>query len=474
MKYKFFLLLLTLMPLSFFGCADPDSDDPFGSGSATEIRFENVTANHQKPSKVQFIFSLRDRSGHAVLIPQSEFTGNVNIIIKEDGKAIDYTESHGFVHTAESFGMDVVLVLDYSASMAQNSGIDTMLMGVDLILNGLAESHRVAILEFHDNNPSDNYSVLQEFTSNKEQARMAVENFTDVYNGFSTCWDAVYSGLELFPDEDVASTYRALVFLSDGFDNSSTHVPDDIIYLAKNLGVNILNIGVGENIAPINEQDLIRIADQTGGRYYRANNLGELQGRFADIVDDLGGNYKISYITPKDKTFHVDIWLEYDDKRTEQPISQQVNGAALVDSDRLGIISFNQPLRHDDKADLFIFCEHMPRSITEFRFMLGLSGTIELDGPIQLIPTASGGLFSDGWSEVEIDNDGYFVTSGPEISFGDFGNLFKISLKGLPEGTATIPMTFDNSIYSNGVLFYGGDPSELNTSGNWETTITID
>ena len=31
---------------------------------------------------------------------------------------------------------------------------------------------------------------------------------------------------------------------------------------------------------------------------------------------------------------------------------------------------------------------------------------------------------------------------------------------------------WDNTLYSNGVLFYGGDPGEL-IGGNWQSAVTI-
>lgn len=475
MKHHKFLLLFLIVPaLILLSCLSEDSGDgPFGTGSSSDLSFENVQANHQKPSKVQYIFSLRDRDDHAVLIPQTDFDENVEIIIEEDDVPIDYSESHGFVHTAESFGMDLVLVLDYTASMAQNNGIDTMVQGVDLILDNIAESHRVAVVEFHDNNPADNFSVLQEFTSNKTEASQTVQSFNNVYNGFSTCWDAVYRGLELFPEDSNANTFRALFFLSDGFDNSSSHSPEDIIELARSIGVSVYNIGVGENLNSTNEGKLKNISSRTGGKYYKAENLGILQDRFLDVVDDLGGNYKISYITPKRNTFDVKIWLTYHGKTTDNPIVDTVNGAAIFDSDRNGILSLNQPVKHGSKADVFISADHTPREVSTFKFKLDLPDPVTLDGPIVNIPVGEGGLLNETWNAVANDLE-WYTTSGDELSFGDFGLLFKFTLDNLPDTGVTIPLIFDNSVYSNNIKFYGGDLSELNGEGNWETEIDIE
>jgi Mg-chelatase subunit ChlD len=455
----------------FLSC---DSEDSISSNSRPSLEFVNIQPNHQRPSKVQFIFSLRDNNGHAVLIPQTEFDEAVGITIKENGLQIDYRESHGFVHTAESFGMDVVLVLDYTESMAVNNGIDTMLMGVDSILDGLAESHRVAIVEFHDNQAGDNYSVLQDFTTEKEEARFAIQSFTGAYNGFSTCWDAVYLGLGLFPIEIDSNTVRNLVFLSDGFDNSSIHTPRELSSLAQSIGVRIYNIGVGDFIEPVNEATLREISETTGGMYYRAEELNQLREQFGQIVDDLGGNYKISYITPRRDIFEVEIGISYDGLNTRNPIIASIDGASIFDSDRKGLLSFNEPSVFNETAEMFISADHIPRDITTFRFKIDLPAPIAIVEPIEIISPDVGGLLDDNWTAMAKDIDGYYNTSGPELSFGDSGLLFKINLDNITNPGVAIQITFDNSLYTNDVYFFGGDPSELDLDGNWVKTVVLD
>ncbi len=73
----------------------------------------------------------------------------------------------------------------------------------------------------------------------------------------------------------------------------------------------------------------------------------------------------------------------------------------------------------------------------------------------------------------EKDNLGFFVTSGPELDFGDFGNLFKVTIGNITEPHIDIPFKFDNSIYENDVRFYGTDSTDLDPEGNWSSTISI-
>ncbi len=453
------------------GCEPEGPLSPKPSGA---LNFTNVQDNHQKPSKVQFIFSLRDRDNHAVLIPQDEFNNAVEVSILENNQDIDYRESHGFIHTAESFGMDVVLVLDYSASMAEGGGIDTMLNGVNLILDELAESHRVAIVEFHDNDPADNFSVLQSFTTDKEDARQAVMDFANPYNGFSTCWDAVYLGLEQFEGQADSGRVRNLVFLSDGFDNSSIHTPKELTTLADQKSVRIYNIGVGPDISRVHEDTLEYISDRTGGQYYRASDVSLLRERFESIIDDLGGNYKISYITPKRDNFQVKINLVYGGNRTAQAIDEEVDGAVIFDSDRRGLLSLSRPTLRSGEAELFISADHIPREISAFRFKVDITPSGAVEEPVLLVGSADGGLLGDTWAAVTKDGEGYYNTSGPALNFGDFGVLFKIHLADLSETPADIKITMDNSLYENGVFFYGGNIDEIDQDGNWEKTIIVE
>lgn len=88
------------------------------------------------------------------------------------------------------------------------------------------------------------------------------------------------------PDPNV---FKTLVFLSDGFDNSSFKTPDDIIALAKDRNVHIFAVGIGN----IREENVLKnIAFETGGTYVYAENLKVLQERFKQTITDVKVNIK--------------------------------------------------------------------------------------------------------------------------------------------------------------------------------------
>ena len=186
----------------------------------TEITFKNINVVNQKPSTVQYIFSLLDQFNHAVSINPVELDRG-DLQIWENRSEIDYLESHAFLYTQNDFQLQVMLVLDFSASMKKHGdGIKTMIEGSKLLIDSIRDTHEIGIVEFH--RPAKRPSILLPVLSNKELAKAAIDNFaaSEVYSDFSICWDAVHKGLEQFPTKPDPKIFRTVVFLSDGFDNS--------------------------------------------------------------------------------------------------------------------------------------------------------------------------------------------------------------------------------------------------------------
>ena len=115
-----------------------------------------------------------------------------------------------------------------SQPAGNGTGIDAMKDAARELIFGQAPQHRTAVVEFHDNQPGDNFSTLVNFTTSRPTAWAAVRDHAP-FHGFSSAWDAVESGLQLFPATPDPSRVRVLAFLSDGFDNSSTATPQTLI-----------------------------------------------------------------------------------------------------------------------------------------------------------------------------------------------------------------------------------------------------
>ncbi len=441
-----------------------------------KIVFKNIYRAHQTPSNVQYIFSLRDQYNHAVVINPQELDLN-SLKIWENGKEIDYSESRAFLSTQDDFQLQVMLVLDFSSSMKKNYyGVETMIMGVKSLIDSLKETHQIGAIEFH--RPDAQPSILQSFVTNKNAAKDAITNFAseEIYSDFSNCWDAVYMGLEQFPSKHNPRVFRALLFLSDGFDNGSAGTPKNIIELALKRNVHVYNIGVGE----VHEEYVLKdISKQTGGTYVHAKDICVLLERFQNIIRDLGGQYKISYITPKkpkDGVFKIQCEISYKGLKSTPPLIGKIDAATIYGDTSNGIIDFSTSLNVKQKnAEVFMWCEHTPRYVHEFRFYLNKIKPYT----VALVPKNEGGL-CENWKIIN-EGNGWFRLTSPDptnqkydLDFGNSGTICKIIVDKISEAQTIIPFKLDNSVYSLGQSFSGRHDFEVDADGNCNTNIMIE
>jgi hypothetical protein len=440
-----------------------------------KILFKNVNVSHQTPSNVQYIFSLRDQFDHAIIINPSEIDWDA-LKIWENEEEIDYLESRAFLSTQDDFQLQVMLVLDFSSSMKKiQDGIETMVKGANSLIDSLKETHQIGLIEFHK--PEVPPSILQPFITNKNVAKAAITNFASkaIYSDFSICWDAVYMGLEQFSPKHEPKVFRALLFLSDGFDNSSANQPKDIIELALKRNVHIYNIGVGK---VHDEKVLEGISKKTGGTYVHAKNICVLLERFKNIIRDLGGQYKISYITPKkpkDGVFTIKSEISYKGLKSYPPLTGKIDAAKIYGDTRKGILTFSSSSSiKSGKAEMFMWCEHTPRYVHEFHFYLGISKPFTLS----LVPSSEGGL-CENWKVIK-EGNGWFKLISPDpnnpkydLEFGNSGTICKVIVGGIKEDSMVVPFKIDNSIYSLGQSFYGRDEFEIDEDGNCSMNITV-
>jgi Ca-activated chloride channel family protein len=111
------------------------------------------------------------------------------------------------------------------------------------------------------------------------------------------------------------STSKIIILLTDGEPSSHDIDPEPILNLAKKYGIKIYTIGVGSDQGgygvvpihgvvqfktPINAKLLQKIADQTGGQFFRAENPEEVRQVYK-AIDKLE---KTSYDTPLYARYH--------------------------------------------------------------------------------------------------------------------------------------------------------------------------
>lgn len=451
------------------GLLEVDSARAERVSDAAELRFDDVRDSNRAPKRVELLFSLRDVDDDPIVIGRNRLGLDLVPEILEDGTPLDEVESPIHLRGAEDLELDLVLVLDYTESMraaGNGTGIDAMKDAARELIFGQAPQHRTAVVEFHDNQAGDNFSTLVNFTTHRQAVWEAVRDHAP-FHGFSSAWDAVESGLQLFPADPDSSRVRVLAFLSDGFDNSSTATPQTLIDEALARDVRIFNVGV-ENVREVDELELERIASETGGRYFRAEQVDQLVARFDEIDAELRGQYKVAYVTPQSGSFDLSLWVTANGTRVLEPITRTIDAATIDGDTREGLISVSPVEAGSGTASFQFGADHFPRRITSMRFTFDPTGTPVTQNDITVTVDAAGPLA--GWTVQRVGDD--WEASGPEVGFGDFGRLFDVQVANIGAGGFALPFTWDNSLYTNGVLFYGGDPGEL-IGGNWESAVTI-
>ena len=128
-------------------------------------------------------------------------------------------------------------------------------------------------------------NVQQQMTTIKALLDAAVQSLPA--GGGTAVWDATYRGIEEVVARGV-NAKKAVLVLSDGYDNSSAKTPAQIIALAQQHNIRVFTVGLGYNIS---SSELELIALLTGGQYFQTPTPGELQIIFTQIANFLGRGF---------------------------------------------------------------------------------------------------------------------------------------------------------------------------------------
>ena len=185
-------------------------------------------------------------------------------------------------------GRDLMLAIDLSGSMGQpfnhNFRSVTKLQATKAVAGNFIENRvgdRIGLVLFGDQ------AFLQSpLTFDRTTVRILLaEAFVNLAGKATAIGDAIGLVVKRFSedkDED-----RVLILLTDGVNNAGEIKPRKAAQLAAKKGLKIYTIGVGNRSSrDLNEDTLRAIADTTGGRYFRAHNIEELQEIY-QLLDEL-------------------------------------------------------------------------------------------------------------------------------------------------------------------------------------------
>ena len=180
-----------------------------------------------------------------------------------------------------------------------------ILMGILLDVSGsmketLPEA-QAAASGFVDTLRDDDHAMLVEFSekvymlsdlSNDRPALKKLIGSTHALGG-TALYDALHCSLRrLRPYDD----RKAVVILSDGEDTQSNLGYKQVIEQAKASDVSIYTIALGSGFAEAGARDKLQeLAEQTGGRYFRASKASQLEKIYTQIAEELRSQYALAY-----------------------------------------------------------------------------------------------------------------------------------------------------------------------------------
>jgi Ca-activated chloride channel family protein len=126
-------------------------------------------------------------------------------------------------------------------------------------------------------------------THDADRVVRAVE--TMIADGGTALYDAMIAGMDQLAD---TPGIKVLVVMTDGEDNVSKHIWQDVVSLANEQEVQVYIIGLGD----VNAKRLRQIASQTGGEFRHTRNSASLNSIYAAIGRRIQAFYELVYLSP--------------------------------------------------------------------------------------------------------------------------------------------------------------------------------
>lgn len=199
----------------------------------------------------------------------------------------------------QSEGIDIMLTMDVSTSMlARDFTPDRISAAKDIAIEFIAQrpSDRMGIVVF----AGESYTQCPLTTDRATLINLMKEVRTNLLEDGTAIGNGLATAVARLKDSDAKS--RVIILLTDGVNNSGEIAPETAADIAKTYGIRVYAIGVGANgeapypvMTPwgvdiqkvkveIDEQLLTNIANETGGRYFRATDNTKL----AEIYSEIG------------------------------------------------------------------------------------------------------------------------------------------------------------------------------------------
>ena len=208
--------------------------------------------------------------------------------------------------------LSCVLALDVSGSITRKE-LGLQRDAVQRFVGLVRPESQFAVVAFNQE-----VNVLQKFTSDAKAIGKAFDKIGDV-GGSTRLFDTLDQGVTMLSKTPLTRggrrLRRVIVVITDGYDNSSTIAPLELIRRAEAAGVTIYSITLPSYMATLDgrRERVITILDAhgvvpaTGGADYSAD--GDYTPIFAAIAEEIASGYQLAFYPPdakkRDGKFHT-------------------------------------------------------------------------------------------------------------------------------------------------------------------------
>lgn len=202
--------------------------------------------------------------------------------------------------------LSVALIFDRSGSMAFKPLADAKIAGKSFVDKMRDQCDEATVLSF-----ATLTGIDVAMTKNKNTLKAGIDALATA--GETAVWDASIRGIEEL-NARASNQCKAIVLLTDGDDNKSSHALNEVIANAVNNGIRVFTIGL--NVGQTQSNNLARLARETGGKYFLSPTSEQLLTIYNEIADILAKNFVecvLTYQTKcKDGSIRsVDLTLSY-------------------------------------------------------------------------------------------------------------------------------------------------------------------
>ncbi len=215
------------------------------------------------------------------------------IQLAENGQTMQPTNVVGGGQGGPSLGpLTTMLVMDVSGSMNENGKIDGAKAAAKAYVDQMRAGDQAGLLVF---NTQVNY--VQQLTTDHAVLDQAIDSIKT--GGDTAMYDALIAAEDALKD---VTGRKAIIAVTDGLDNRSTHKPDDVIAGTQQNSLSISTIGLGDPtskaMSGLDETALKALADKAGGTYSFAGDPTGLAALFQQYERKLQSEYAFTYISP--------------------------------------------------------------------------------------------------------------------------------------------------------------------------------